>query len=224
MNIPSPRLVQLQPPLGWPPRRLGGMTDGLATRWCPRSAHRSSDRSLASSWPSRQAGRCMVIPPTLLSADGQPGESNHRSSRRPTRCIAMRCRPHRERALPPPTGSFGMSRCWHRRLSCLLHGGPSPLAAKLVAGGYGGPGMNENPAGTPGCRRGARMGSRMAGMPAGCIETPCVPGPGDGCRPGSSSGTGLCNVAVEHSCAVSVAAAQEGAAARRVRIPIPPSR
>jgi hypothetical protein len=178
MNIPSPRLVQLQPPLGWPPRHLGGMTDGLATRWCPRSAHRSSDRSLASSWPSRQAGRCMVIPPTLLSADGQPGESNHRSSRRPTRCIAMRCRPHRERALPPPTGSSGMSRCWHRRLSCLLHGGPSPLAAKLVAGGYGGPGMNENPAGTPGCRRGARMGSRMAGMPAGCIETPCVPGPG----------------------------------------------
>src|SRR6185437_10287098 len=37
MNIPSPRLVQLQPPLGWPPRHLGGMTDGLATRWCPRS-------------------------------------------------------------------------------------------------------------------------------------------------------------------------------------------
>ncbi len=31
----------------------------------------------------------MVIPPTLLSADGQPGESNHRSSRRPTRCIAQ---------------------------------------------------------------------------------------------------------------------------------------
>jgi hypothetical protein len=34
-----------------------------------------------------------------------PGESNHRSSRRPTRCIAMRCRPHRERAHLPPAGS-----------------------------------------------------------------------------------------------------------------------
>ena len=86
------------------------------------AAHRSSDRSLASSWPSRQAGRCMVIPPTLLSADGQPGESNHRSSRRPTRCIAMRCRPHRERALLPPTGSSGLSRRWHPRPSCTPHG------------------------------------------------------------------------------------------------------
>jgi hypothetical protein len=50
------------------------------------------------------AGRCVVMPPALLSA-GQPGESNHRLSRRPTRCIAMRCRPHRERAHLPPAGS-----------------------------------------------------------------------------------------------------------------------
>src|SRR5438067_4979693 len=32
MNIASPHLVQLNAPLGWPPRHHGGMTDGLATR------------------------------------------------------------------------------------------------------------------------------------------------------------------------------------------------
>jgi hypothetical protein len=33
-----------------------------------------------------------------------------------------------------PTGSSGLPWCWHPRLSCLLHGDPSPLAAKLAAG------------------------------------------------------------------------------------------
>src|SRR5438067_11735821 len=43
MNIASPHLVQLNAPLGWPPRHHGGMTDGLATRWVltePRTDHR----------------------------------------------------------------------------------------------------------------------------------------------------------------------------------------
>jgi len=55
----------------------------------------------------------MVIPPALQSAGGQPGESSHRLSRRPTRCIAMRCRPHRERAHPPPTGRGRHPRVHH---------------------------------------------------------------------------------------------------------------
>jgi hypothetical protein len=50
----------------------------------------------------------------------------------------------------------------------------------------------------------------MAGTPTGCMETPGDPGPR--------------NVAVEQSCAVSVAGAHEGAVARRIRIPVPPSR
>src|SRR5262249_44698973 len=46
MNIASPHLVQLHAPLGWPPRHLGGMTDGLATQdGAHGAAHRSSDRS-----------------------------------------------------------------------------------------------------------------------------------------------------------------------------------
>jgi hypothetical protein len=52
-----------------------------------------------------------------------------------------------------------------------------------------------------------------------------IPGPGDGRHPGIiQRGTGPRNVAVEQSCAVPVAGAQEGAAARRVRISVPPSR
>jgi hypothetical protein len=84
--------------------------------------------------------------------------------------------------------------------------------------------MSENPG------RDARMPPRLKdGFPDGrdagrMYEDPGGPAPGDGASPGSSSGTGPWNVAVDQSCAVSVAGAQEGAAARRVRIPIPPSR
>jgi len=66
------------------------------------------------------------------------------------------------------------------------------------------------------------MGSRMAGMLAGWMETSGDPGTGDGRQPGIIQLGRPWNVAVERSCAVSVAGAQEGAAARR--IPIPPSR
>src|SRR5215469_1872679 len=37
MTIASPHLVHLHAPPGWPPRHLGGMTAGLATRWCSRN-------------------------------------------------------------------------------------------------------------------------------------------------------------------------------------------
>jgi len=50
-------------------------------------------------------------------------------------------------------------------------------------------------------------------MSAGCMETPGDPGPGTGAGPGSFSGAGLWNVAVEQFCAVSVAGR------RRVRLP-----
>ena len=56
MNIASPRLVHLHAPLGWRPRHLGGMTGGLQQDGAHGAAHRSSDRSPASSWPSRQIG------------------------------------------------------------------------------------------------------------------------------------------------------------------------
>jgi hypothetical protein len=53
----------------------------------------------------------------------------------------------------------------------------------------------------------------MAGMSAGCMETPGYPGQGTHVGPGSFSGAGPWNVAVEQSCAVSVAGR------RRVRLP-----
>jgi hypothetical protein len=57
----------------------------------------------------------------------------------------------------------------------------------------------------------------MAGMSAGCMATPGDPGPGRTPARDHPAGTGLCNVVVERSCAVSVAGAQGGAVARRVR-------
>ena len=107
------------------------------------------------------------------------------------------------------------------RLSCLLHWGPSPMAAKLVAGHGAGDEREPRP-GTPGCRRGSWMGSRMAGMSAGCMQTSGDPGTGDGRQPGIIQLGRPWYVAVEQSYAVSVAGTQEGAAARR--IPISPSR
>jgi hypothetical protein len=71
------------------------------------AAHRSSDRRLGGQLaitPDRRVG-AWLSRRLFCPLAGQPGESNHRSSRRPTRCIAMRCRPHRERAHLPPAGS-----------------------------------------------------------------------------------------------------------------------
>jgi hypothetical protein len=68
---------------------------------------------------------------------------------------------------------------------------------------------------------GLEDGFRMAGTP---METPSDPGRGTDASPDHPAGTGPRNVAVEQSCAVSVAGAQEGAAARRVRMPVLPSR
>jgi hypothetical protein len=67
------------------------------------AAHRSSDRRLGvqlAITPDRRVG-AWLSRRLFCPLAGQPGESNHRSSRRPTRCIAMRCRPHRERAHLP---------------------------------------------------------------------------------------------------------------------------
>jgi hypothetical protein len=77
------------------------------------------------------------------------------------------------------------------RLSCLLHGGPSPLMAKPVVG-YGAGGEREPRPGRPS----SRIGPQMAGTPAECMETPGDPGTGDGRQPGSSSGDRARNVAV----------------------------
>jgi hypothetical protein len=84
--------------------------------------------------------------------------------------------------------------------------GPSPLAAKLVAG-HGAGGRKPR----PGCR-----------MQPGLEEEP--PGPGTDASLGSSGGAGSWNVAVEQSWAIPIAGMQEDAAARHVRLPVPPSR
>jgi hypothetical protein len=49
----------------------------------------------------------------------------------------------------------------------------------------------------------------MAGMSAGCVATPGDPDPGRTSARDHPAGTGLCNVVVERSCAVSVAGAQD---------------
>jgi hypothetical protein len=59
MSIASPYLVQLHAPLGWPPRHLGGITDGLATRWSSRSRTQiieSEPRVQLAITPDRRAG------------------------------------------------------------------------------------------------------------------------------------------------------------------------
>jgi hypothetical protein len=60
--------------------------------------------------------------------------------------IFIHCRSYRERTHLPSTGSSGLPWWRHPRLPCLLHGAPSPLAAKLVAvtaqGVSGDPGRN----------------------------------------------------------------------------------
>ncbi len=106
------------------------------------------------------------------------------------------------------------------RLSCLLHWGQSPLAAKLVAGHGAGDEREPRP-GRPdaaGLMDGFPDG-RDVGRVHGDFRRS---GDVDGRQPGIIQLGRPWNVAVEQSCAVSVAGAEEGAAARR--IPIPPSR
>ena len=98
--------------------------------------------------------------------------------------------------------------------------GPSPLAAKLVAGHGAGSGR-KTPAGMPGCTRGSRRNPRMAGTPTGCLESPGRSEAGTDASPGSSSGGLIRNVAVEQSWAIPIAGMQEDAAARRVPPPCP---
>ena len=111
----------------------------------------------------------------------------------------------------PPTGSSGLPWCWHPRLSCLLYGARRPWRrswSRVTAQG-----MSENP-------RPGRHGwvPRMAGMSAGCMATPGDPGPGRTPARDHPAGTGLCNVVVERSCAVSVAGAQDPTWLRSVHI------
>jgi hypothetical protein len=122
----------------------------------------------------------------------------------------------------PPTGSLGLPWCWHPRVSCLLHGGLSPLRRSWWRVTV--QGMSENPAGGARMPPGLKDGFPMAGMSAGCMEIPGDPGPGDGRQPRIIQRGRPLERRGGQSCAVSVAGAQEGAAARRVRIPIPPSR
>ena len=101
--------------------------------------------------------------------------------------------------------------------------GPSPLAAKLVAGHGAGDEREPRP-GRPDAA-GARGG--VPGWPGcrpGAWRPRAIRGRGTDASPGSSSGARPRNVAVEPACAVQVAGAPEDAAARSVRIPVPASR
>jgi hypothetical protein len=140
-------------------------------------------------------------------------------------------RSHRARSVRPldnggPYGCRrqGLSDCRDAGISvcrACRTGARRPLAAKRVAG-HGAGGEREP---RPGCHRGSRMGSRMAGTSAGCTGTPGHPGSGiRTLARDHPAGTRPRNVAVKQSCAVPVAEAQEAAAARRVRTPVPPSR
>src|SRR5215831_6111577 len=68
MNIASPHLVQLHAPLGWPPRHLGGMTAGLATRWCSPNRtqiigsepQRPTGADSSVGWPARRVQSSII--------------------------------------------------------------------------------------------------------------------------------------------------------------------
>ena len=94
------------------------------------------------------------------------------------------------------------------------------MAAKLVAGhGVGG---EREP--WPGRPEAARARGWVPGWPGRRWRPRAIRGRGTDASPDHPAGTEPRNVAVEQSCAVSVAGAQEGAAARRVRMPVLPSR
>ena len=116
------------------------------------------------------------------SDDGTPQRTSSRSAQRAS-CMTMHDQRYRN-------AQFAADRVF--RICCdagipvcraCCTRGPSPLAAKLVAGH--GVGVSGSPGRTPGCHPGSRMGSRMAGTP---METPSDPGTGHGRQPGSSSG------------------------------------
>jgi len=129
-------------------------------------------------------------------------------------CIFM----HRLRVgnypLLPPTGSSGLPWCRHPvcRACCL---GPATLGGE--AGRRSRRGDEREP------RQGRPdAAGRKDGFPDGrdvgrVHGDPGRSGPGTDAGAGSSSRTGVCNVVVERSCAVSVAGAQEGVVAQRVR-------
>ena len=94
------------------------------------------------------------------------------------------------------------------------------MAAKLVAGHDAG-GEREP---RPGCPDVAGARGWVPGWPGrrpGALETLGRSGTGDGHQSGIIQRD---RVAVEQSCVVPVAGTQEGAAARRVRVPVPSSR
>jgi hypothetical protein len=106
----------------------------------------------------------------------------------------------------PPTGSFGLPRCWHPRVSCLLLGGLSPLRrswSRVTVQG-----MSENPAGAPGCRRASRMDSRWPGCRPAAWRPRAIRGRGRAPAPDHPAGTALERRGGQ-SCPVSVAGAQE---------------
>ena len=82
------------------------------------TAHRSSDRSLSAQLASTPDRRPVRGYPAGPSARWPARRVHQRSSRRPTRCIAIRCRPHRERAHLPHLVCFAASR-GRERAQCL---------------------------------------------------------------------------------------------------------
>jgi len=115
---------------------------------------------------------------------------------------------HRQHPHLPPTGSSGLSWCWHPVCRARCTGARRPWRAKLVAGH--GAGDEREPGRDARMPPGSWMGSRMAGMSAGCMQTPGDPGRGTDASPDHPAGTGPWNVAVEQSCAVSVAGGAGG--------------
>src|SRR5215470_18065816 len=84
MNIASPHLVHLHAPFGWPPRHLGGMTDGLATRWCSRSRTQiigSEPRVQLAITPDRRVDPWVSRPPFCPLASPASPINDHRAGR-----------------------------------------------------------------------------------------------------------------------------------------------
>jgi hypothetical protein len=175
MNIASPRLVQLHAPLGWPPCHLGGMRMGWQQYGAHGAAHRSSNRCLASNWPSRQIGE---------SVRGYPAGSSVRwSARRVQSSIIAQADTLYSYASPTALrtrASAAMTRqscklCWGRygasmvcrmRLCASQRSAPQRAAAPAAAGPHGrmsgcDAGVRRAGAGRTGNRRG--LVPRLAG-------------------------------------------------------------
>jgi hypothetical protein len=118
----------------WPPGRARTRATTATRRTSGSAHHRRPVQSTCHEYLT--AGRCAVITPTLLSL-GQQEEPIKGSLRRPTRCIFMRCRPHRRLTLLPRSGCA--RRTWARRNSrqdraiYCLGGGPRPGVSRRAA-------------------------------------------------------------------------------------------